>query len=134
MPLRVSRRNQLRRKKSFRAFVVTLLLLFVTASNILGAQQAGGVPASGPRVKMVRSVACTKGEPRGAAFVMSDPRTTLFVPDDRQVIIYFEWAAPRGTHHCEGTLRGPPGRLAVMSSFDYPATEPRFGGFWTVPL
>jgi len=83
---------------------------------------------------MVRSVAGTKGEPRGTAFVMSDPRTTFFVPDDRQVIIYFEWEAPRGTHHCEGTLRGPKGQLAVMSSFDYPATEPRFGGFWTVPL
>jgi S1-C subfamily serine protease len=83
---------------------------------------------------MFRSVAGTKGEPRGGAFVMGDPRTTFFVPDDRQVIVYFEWEAPRGTHHCEGTLRGPNGQLAVMSSFDYPATEARFGGFWTVPL
>jgi len=65
---------------------------------------------------------------------MSDPRTTFFVPDDRQVIVYFEWEAPRGTHHCEGALRGPNGQLAVMSSFDYPATQPRFGGFWTIPL
>ncbi|MGC1415638.1 MAG: serine protease [Candidatus Acidiferrum sp.] len=65
---------------------------------------------------------------------MSDPRTTFFVPDDRQVIVYFEWEAPLGKHHCEGTLRGPNGQLAVMSSFDYPATQPRFGGFWTIPL
>jgi S1-C subfamily serine protease len=65
---------------------------------------------------------------------MADPRTTFFVPDDRQVIVYFEWEAPRGTHHCEGTLRGPNGQLAVMSSFDYPATQTRFGGFWTIPL
>jgi len=65
---------------------------------------------------------------------MSDPRTTFFVPDDRQVIVYFEWEAPRGTHHCEGTLRGPNGQLSVMSSFDYPAMQTRFGGFWTVPL
>ena len=65
---------------------------------------------------------------------MSAPRTTFFVPDDRQVIVYFEWEAPLGKHHCEGTLRGPNGQLAVMSSFDYPATQPRFGGFWTIPL
>ena len=65
---------------------------------------------------------------------MADPRTTFFVPDDRQVIVYFEWEAPRGTHHCEGTLRGPNGQLSVMSSFDYPATQTRFGGFWTIPL
>jgi S1-C subfamily serine protease len=65
---------------------------------------------------------------------MADPRTTFFVPEDHQVIVYFEWEAPRGTHHCEGTLHGPNGQLAVMSSFDYPATQPRFGGFWTIPL
>jgi len=64
---------------------------------------------------------------------MADPRTTFFVPDDRQVVVYFEWEGPRGTHHCEGTLRGPNGQLSVMSSFDYPATQPRFGGFWAIP-
>jgi S1-C subfamily serine protease len=83
---------------------------------------------------MVRSVAGTKGEPHGGSFVMADPRNTFFVPDDRQIIVYFEWEAPRGNHHCEGMLRGPNGQLAVMSSFDYPATEARFGGFWTIPL
>jgi hypothetical protein len=63
-----------------------------------------------------------------------DPRTTFYVPDDRQVIVYFEWEAAKGTHHCEGTVKGPSGQLAVMSSFDYPATQTKFGGFWTMPL
>jgi hypothetical protein len=45
---------------------------------------------------------------------MTDPRTTFFVPDDRQVIVYFEWEAPRGTHHCEGTLRSPNGQTELM--------------------
>jgi S1-C subfamily serine protease len=56
------------------------------------------------------------------------------MPDDRQVTVYFEWEAAKGTHHCEGSLKGPNGQLAVMSSFDYPATQTRFGGFWTIPL
>src|SRR5882672_2258137 len=56
------------------------------------------------------------------------------MPDDRQVIVYFEWEASKGTHHCEGSLKGPNGQLAVMSSFDYPATQTKFGGFWTIPL
>jgi hypothetical protein len=56
------------------------------------------------------------------------------MPDDRQVTVYFEWKAAKGTHHCEGSLKGPNGQLAVMSSFDYPATQTRFGGFWTIPL
>jgi S1-C subfamily serine protease len=114
--------------------VLFLLLLSIGPNSVSSTQQAGGVPASGPRVKMVRSVAGTKGDSHGSSFVMSDPRTTFFVPDDRQVIVYFEWEAPRGTHHCEGTLHGPNGQLAVMSSFDYPATQTRFGGFWTIPL
>jgi hypothetical protein len=83
---------------------------------------------------MVRSVAGTKGETRGGSYVILDPRTTFYVPDDRQVIVYFEWEAAKGAHHCEGSLKGPNGQLAVMSSFDYPATQTKFGGFWTIPL
>ncbi|HEY6944027.1 MAG TPA: serine protease [Candidatus Acidoferrum sp.] len=83
---------------------------------------------------MVRSVSGTKGENRGGTYVILDPRSKFYVPEDRQVIVYFEWEAQKGTHHCEGTLRGPNGQLAVMSSFDYPATQTKFGGFWTIPL
>jgi len=117
-----------------RTLFFALVCVFVFNSVALRAQQAGGVQAAGPKVRMVRSVAGTKGETRGGSYVVSDPRTTFYVPDDRQVIVYFEWEAPKGTHHCEGTLKGPNGQLAVMSSFDYPATQTKFGGFWTIPL
>jgi hypothetical protein len=40
----------------------------------------------------------------------------------------------KGIHHCEGSVRGPDGQFATMSSFDYTATQPRFTGFWHVPL
>jgi S1-C subfamily serine protease len=116
------------------ATALASIISLVAVAAASSAQQAGGVQASGPRVKMVRSVAGSKGDSRGGSFVMADPRTTFYVPDDRQVIVYFEWEAPLGTHHCEGTLRGPNGQLAVMSSFDYPATQKKFGGFWTIPL
>lgn len=117
--------------------VILLFLLshtFVFGVRASGALQAGGVSAAGPKVHMIRSVAGTKGETRGGNYVILDPRTTFYVPDDRQVIVYFEWEAPKGTHHCEGTVKGPNGQLAVMSSFDYPATQTKFGGFWTIPL
>ncbi len=112
----------------------SLLCGFLFNGTALGAQQGGGVQAAGPRVRMVRSVAGTKGETRGGSYVILDPRTTFYVPDDRQVIVYFEWEAAKGTHHCEGTVKGPSGQLAVMSSFDYLATQTKFGGFWTMPL
>jgi S1-C subfamily serine protease len=117
-----------------RIVLCALLYGFVSVVDAAGAQQAGGVQAAGPKVHMVRSVAGTRGETRGGSYVILDPRTTFYVPDDRQVIVYFEWEAPKGTHHCEGTVKGPNGQLAVMSSFDYPATQTKFGGFWTMPL
>ncbi len=98
------------------------------------AQQAGGVAASAPQVRMVRSVVGAKGEQRGGSFVMTDPRSTFYVPEDHEVIVYFEWEAALGTHHCEGSVRGPGGQFATMSSFNYNATQPRFAGFWKIPL
>lgn len=118
-------------------FAVLLLqgyLIPVFVLQALAQPQAGGVSAAGPKVRMVRSVAGTKGEERGGSYVILDPRTKFYVPDDRQVIVYFEWEAFKGTHHCEGTVKGPNGQLAVMSSFDYPATQSKFGGYWTIPL
>jgi S1-C subfamily serine protease len=133
--IREHRKQGMRHSRALLQLMTSAVLLLLIGPKPVGSkQQAAGVPASGPKVKMVRSVAGTKGDSRGGSFVMADPRTTFFVPDDRQIIVYFEWEAPRGTHHCEGTLHGPNGQLVVMQSFDYPATQARFGGFWKIPL
>lgn len=124
----------LKRRRLCFALFLQFSLMPVFDLQALAQPQAGGVPAAGPKVRMVRSVAGTKGEERGGSYVILDPRTKFYVPDDRQVIVYFEWEAPKGTHHCEGTVKGPNGQLAVMSSFDYPATQTKFGGYWTIPL
>jgi hypothetical protein len=111
-------------------FAVALLQLgFLSA-----AQQAGGVSASGPQVHLARVLVGAKGEQRNGAFVMTEPRSVFYVPDDREVIVYFEWEGAKGSHHCEGSVRGPGGQFATMSSFDYVATQARFVGFWRVPL
>jgi S1-C subfamily serine protease len=111
--------------------LLLVLSIFCIASP---AQQSGGVAPSGPQVRLVRSIVGAKGEQRNGSFVMTEPRSTFYVPDDREVIVYFEWESVKGTHHCEGTIRGPNGQFASMSSFDYNATQPRFAGFWKVPL
>jgi hypothetical protein len=111
-------------------FCLALLLSPLASAG----QQAGGVAPSGPQVHLVRAVVGAKGEQRNGTFVMTEPRSIFYVPDDREVIVYFEWEGMRGTHHCEGTVRGPSGQFATMSSFDYMATQPRFAGYWKVPL
>src|SRR5262249_38598662 len=96
------------------------------------AQQAGGVAPSGPQVRMVRAVIGAKGENRNGTYAMTDRRTTFYIPDDHEVIVYFEWEGPQGKHHCEGSVRGPNGEFASMSSFDYNAMQSRFGGYWKI--
>ena len=119
---------------SFQCQLLSFAFLLLANSAPLFAQQAGGVAASAPQVRLVRGVAGAKGEQRNGGFVMTEPRSTFYVPDDREVIVYFVWEGVVGKHHCEGTVRGPNGQFANMSSFDYNAGQPRFAGYWKVPL
>jgi S1-C subfamily serine protease len=116
------------------AAFVRIMLALLSAPWALHAQQAGGVSPAGPQVHLLRSVVGAKGEQRNGTFVMTEPRSTFYVPEDREVIVYFEWEGSKGIHHCEGSVHGPDGQFATMSSFDYTATQPRFAGFWRVPL
>ena len=109
-------------------------LLLLAGSLPLFGQEAGGVAASAPQVHLIRGVVGAKGEQRNGSFVMTEPRNTFYVPDDREVVVYFVWEGVAGKHHCEGTVRGPNGQFANMSSFDYNANQPRFAGYWKVPL
>jgi Trypsin-like peptidase domain len=117
-----------------RVNILALAFCVFSFAATVYAQQAGGVAPSGPQVRMVRAVVGAKGEPRNGTYVMTDRRTTFYIPDDREVVVYFEWEGPQGRHHCEASVRGPNGEFTTMSSFDYNATQPRFGGYWKMPL
>jgi hypothetical protein len=122
------------RKRVTKLFIAIGFAFTTCLSGRISAQQAGGVTPGGSQVRLVRSVVGAKGEERNGSYVMTDPRTIFYVPEDRELIVYFEWEGAKGTHHCEGSVRGPGGQFATMSSFDYVATQPRFAGYWKVPL
>ena len=44
---------------------------------------------------------------------MTESRSVFYVPEDREIIVYFEWEGAKGTHHCEGSVRGPAGQFAT---------------------
>jgi hypothetical protein len=113
---------------------VAAALAFWFLSPPTPAQQGGGIAASPSTIHFVRALVGAKGEARNGQFVMTDARSTFYAPEDHEVIVYFEWEGPTGIHHCEGSVRGPGGEFATMSSFDYTATQHRFAGFWKVPL
>jgi hypothetical protein len=90
--------------------------------------------AQAGQFRVVRSVSGSKGEARGNDFVMSDPRTEFKIPQDKQVIVFFEWDGPQGTHRFQGTWRGPDGKVAFVSNSQLESRESRFHGYWTLTL
>lgn len=119
------------------SIAIALLLsysgLFAQASP-QQAPPAGGVQASSPKFRVLRSVSGTKGSEQGSQFTIEDPRTVFYVPDDKQVIVYFEWEGPKGHHRFEGVWKNPEGKANVISEFEYEAGAQRFGGYWTLVL
>ena len=65
---------------------------------------------------------------------MEDPRTLFYVPQDKQIVVYFEWQGPIGTHHFEGFWKNPEGKSVVYSDFSFEAKQARFGAYWTLAL
>jgi hypothetical protein len=97
-------------------------------------QKSGGVAAAEPRFRLIRSVSGTKGSQKGNQYFIEDPRTVFYLPEDKQIIVYFEWEGPLGPHHLEGLWKSPEGKVVVISDFDYESKQKRFAGFWTLPL
>jgi hypothetical protein len=105
-----------------------------TANAPQAQTQAGGVPPSAARCKVLRTVSGTKISQASRQFQILDPRSTFYIPDDKRIYVYFEWEGPTGNHHFEGFWKDPSGKTAVISSYDFAAAEHRFGGYWTMDL
>ncbi len=97
-------------------------------------QAAGGVAAGGQQFRAVRSVSGSRGSQQGGRYVVEDPRSVFYLPQDKQVIVYFEWDGPAGNHHFEGFWKNPAGKVASISDFQYVAPTRRFGAYWTLAL
>lgn len=94
----------------------------------------GGARATDASFRVVRSVSGTKISEQVGRYVVEDPRTVFYAPDDRQVVVYFTWEGPAGKHHFEGLWKDPAGKIAMSSEFDYHSNEPRFGGYFRMLL
>jgi hypothetical protein len=100
---------------------------------------AASAPAQEPApteggAHLVRSTSGTRGVQQGSRYVIEDPRTAFSPDKDRQIVVYFEWEARPGSHHCEARWKDPTGRVVLVSPIDYQATVRRFGIYWTMAL
>jgi len=130
-------------------FVRSRAVILLTSVSLLGsfvllgqsfaiAQQAppsgGGVQASGPTFRAIRSISGSKGAVQGNRYVLEDPRTIFYLPQDKQVIVYFEWEGPTGLHKFEGYWKNPDAKVNAISDFSFEAKDKRFGAYWTLTL
>ncbi len=111
-------------------------VLIAMSTGSLAAQQAtgAGTQTGTTRVKLLRTASGTKTSTEAGRLVIEDPRTVFYVPDDKQIVFYFEWDGSPGTHRLEGTWLDPSGKVATVSAFDYDAKERRFAGQWSLPI
>src|ERR1700732_679083 len=64
---------------------------------------------------MLRSLAGPSGKASGSRFIFDETRNRFVYPQDKSLIVYFEWDAPPGLHVLTGIWRQPDGRASSMS-------------------
>lgn len=89
---------------------------------------------TGPKFRVLRSVAGTSGTEKDGRLVIDNPRTIFHLRQDHKVIVYFEWEGPVGPHKFEGLWKNPESKVVMISDFQYSATAPQFAGYWTMLL
>jgi hypothetical protein len=114
--------------------VFVILLSFRPETGNCFQNAANGVRNDGPRFRIVRSVSGSKGSQQLGRFMVEDPRSVFSVPQDRQVIVYFELEGPLGMHRMEGFWKNPSGKVVTISDFNYESQERRFSANWTLAL
>ena len=61
----------------------------------------------------------SKGSQQGNRYIIEDPRSVFYIPADHQVIVYFEYEGPIGSHRVEGLWKRPDGKVGTISDFTY---------------
>ena len=113
-------------------FLLVILVTILSARAV--AQSGGAVGATEPRIHFIRSVSGSSGSEQNGRYIISDPRSTFYVPADKRVVVYFEWEGPVGPHHFEGYWKNPEGKVVVMSDFSFDSRHKRFAGYWILDL
>lgn len=116
----------------FAAYVITLACVvgFFLPRHL----RAGQDQVNNSQFRVFKILCGTKGELRGAKYVMDDQRTVFHVPKDHEIVIAFEWQGTPGTHHAVGTWRSPDGKVALTSNFELNSDTTFYVGTWTLAI
>ena len=86
------------------------LFRFCLALTVLAAGAIGAEPP-----KFLRSISGPSGKTAGSDFILDETRNRFVYPNDKSLVIYFEWEAPLGDHVLTAAWKQPDGRVASIS-------------------
>lgn len=118
------------------AVSVVMLLTLTARLGAASPQQPGAGQAQGAasQFRVIRALSGSKGKTQANVFEIQDPRDVFHVPEDHQIIVYFEWEGPPGTHHAVGSWRSPDGKVVLNSEFDLSTQGTHYIGTWTLAI
>lgn len=71
----------------------------------------------------------------GSKFVLSETRSRFVYPQDKTLVVYFEWVGPAGEHVLTANWKAPDGRVLEISADVRMRTQaPEFGAYWQYML
>jgi S1-C subfamily serine protease len=124
-----------RRKLALLYTAMAAALLFcLSHAQSTWSQGGGGGSATGPRFRVLRSVAGSSGTESNGHFTIDDPRTVFYLGKDKKVVVYFEWEGRPGEHKFEGNWKNPEHKIVLVSDFQYVAPSKQFSGYWSILL
>ncbi len=121
--------------------------MIVRTLSLLAACVAVAAGQSGA-IRMIRSLSGPSGKVVGTKFVLSETRSRFVFPQDKSLVVYFEWDAPPGSHVLTAMWKGPGGHISSMSpdvkvetsarelkcSWTYVLTDGMGDGIWPVEV
>lgn len=110
-----------------------MLLPLLLAAQVTAAPSPTAA-AQTSELRLLRSLSGTRGTQVGSRFEVDDPRTVFTVPEDRQLLVYFEWEGAPGQYALEGRWKDPSGAVVLSSPLEYQARARRFGVYWSLGL
>ncbi len=85
-----------------------------------------------PRV--VKSASGPSGKEASGQFQFDEVRSRFVYPQNRQLVVSFEWQGSPGRHQIAGVWRDPTGKAVQISDITLDSPGPAFSAYWTFVL
>ena len=85
-------------------------------------------------LRLMRSTSGSAGSTRGGRFHVEDPRSAFEVPNDKQLVVSFEWEGASGTYLLESAWKDPTGAVTLQPKVEVKGTGGRVASYWLLAL